>query len=248
MNLTFGTISVIVLAMAIGAFVKGATGQGLPQIAIPVMATFLGVTPAVVIMAIPGIVTNTWILWTLRAHLRETRDLPAILSTGTLGAVAGTVLLDSLDENVLSLTLAGLIGIYVVLFFLHPDLRLSERFTRVASPPVGLAAGVLQGATGVSGPLVSTYLHGYRLPKQVYVVAITTVFQVFALVQAITLLAIGLYTGDLFALSLLSLLPIMALLPLGARFTERLSPRAFDLIVIGLLSATAIKLVYDALG
>ena len=34
---------VIVAALAIGAFVKGATGGGLPQIAIPVMAAFLGV-------------------------------------------------------------------------------------------------------------------------------------------------------------------------------------------------------------
>ena len=34
---------VIVAAIAIGAFVKGATGGGLPQIAIPVMAAFLGV-------------------------------------------------------------------------------------------------------------------------------------------------------------------------------------------------------------
>lgn len=245
MNLHLDTVLIIVVAMAIGSFVKGATGQGLPQIAIPVMATFLGVEAAVVIMAIPGIVTNTWLLWNYRRHYRDTRDLPALLVTGTAGAIVGTVLLDTLNENALSFILAGMIGVYAIAFFTHPDLRLKPDLTRYTSPPVGLAAGVLQGATGVSGPLISTYLHGYRLDKQVFVLSITTVFQVYALVQAVTLAGVGLYTADRLILSMLSLVPIMALLPLGSRFTDRLSRRTFDLVVLALLLASAVKLVYD---
>ena len=55
---------VIVIAIAVGAFIKGATGGGLPQVAIPVMAPFLGVEHAVVLMAIPGIVSNAWLVRT----------------------------------------------------------------------------------------------------------------------------------------------------------------------------------------
>jgi uncharacterized membrane protein YfcA len=51
---------------------------------------------------------------------------------------------------------------------------------------------------------------------------------------------------DRFVLSLLSLLPIMVLLRVGASFTDRLSRRRFDLLVLGLLLATALKLIYDA--
>jgi uncharacterized membrane protein YfcA len=240
-------ILIIVAAMGIGSFVKGATGQGLPQIAIPVMATFLGVEAAVVIMAIPGIITNTWLLWNYRGHFRRTRDLPALLLMGTIGAVVGTVLLDGLDEDALSLLLAGMIVVYAIVFFAHPGLRLTPHVTRYTSAPVGLAAGLLQGATGISGPLVSTYLHGYRLDKEVYVLSITTVFQVYAVVQAVTLAAVGLYTTTLLALSILSLLPIMTLLPIGARFTDRLSRRTFDYVVLALLVASAIKLLYDGL-
>jgi uncharacterized membrane protein YfcA len=244
---TVGSVLIIVAAMSLGSFIKGVTGQGLPQIAIPVMATFLGVEAAVVIMAIPGVMTNTWLLWNHRAHYRDTRDLPALLVTGTAGAVTGTVLLDTLDENALSLILAGMIGVYVLVFLTHPDLRLPPRVTRVTSAPVGLAAGVLQGATGISGPLVSTYLHGYRLHKDVYVLSITTVFQLYALVQVATLAAVGLYTTDLLALSVLSLVPTMTLLPLGARVTDRLSRRAFDYVVLVLLVTSAAKLLYDGL-
>jgi uncharacterized membrane protein YfcA len=247
-NVQVGTVLVIFAAFAAGSFIKGATGAGLPQVAIPVMAAFLGVEAAVVIMAIPGIVTNTWLLWNYREHFGETRDLPAILATGTVGAIVGTVLLDALDGDMLAFIVAGVVCLYAIVFFAHPEFRLGRDVTRYSAPPVGLASGVLQGATGMSGPLIATYLHSYRLQKEAYVVSITTVFQVFALVQAITLLSVGLYSTERLAVSVLSLIPTMLVLPLGARFAGRLSRRTFDLIVLALLVATAIKLVYDALG
>jgi uncharacterized membrane protein YfcA len=244
---TPGTLVLIALAMSVAAFVKGATGQGLPPIVIPVVATFMGLEAAVVIMTIPGVLTNTWLLWNYREHFKNTRDLPVLLVMGTLGAVLGTFLLRALDEDVLSLVLAGLIGLYVVVYLARPSFRLSPALTRFTSPPVGLAAGVLQGATGLSGPLISTYLHGYRLEKEAYVLSLTTVFQVWAFVQGIALVSVGLFTRDLLVLSLLSLIPIMGVLPLGARFATRLSRRTFDLIVLTVLVCTATKLVFDAL-
>src|SRR5918997_1360368 len=113
-------LAVILIAMAVGSFIKGVTGSGLPEIAIPVMATFIGVEPAVVIMAIPGVVTNTWLLLTHRHHRGDTRDLPVLLATGIAGAVLGTWLLKSLDNQVLSLVLAGVIILYVIVFLTHP--------------------------------------------------------------------------------------------------------------------------------
>ncbi|MPZ90154.1 MAG: TSUP family transporter [Actinobacteria bacterium] len=247
MSLELDTVLIMVVAISLGGLVKGVTGQGLPQIAIPVMATFLGVEAAVVIMTIPGIVTNSWLMWKHRHHFGGTRDLPVLLVTGTAGVVAGTILLDSLNDKVLSLTLASVIVGYAVIFFTHPSLRLEPEVTRYTSAPLGVASGVLQGATGGSGPLLATYLHGYRLDKQVYVISITTIFQVFAVVQSVTLLGVGLYTTELFFLSLLSLIPIMAMLGVGVRLTDRISRRTFDLIVLAVLLATAVKLIFDGL-
>lgn len=247
MNLDLGVVGLLVAAVAAGAFVKGITGMGLPQVAIPVLATWLGVEAAVVIMAIPGIVTNTWMLWNYRNYFGATRDLPTLLLAGTAGAIAGTLLLETANEDALALVLAAVIILYVILFFANPELRLPPKLTRYASSPVGLAAGALQGATGMSGPIISTYLHGFRLSKEAYVLSITTMFQVYALVQAVTLAGVGLYTADRLALSLLSLIPIMGLLSVGARFARRVSPRTFEFVVLGLLVASALKLAYDAL-
>lgn len=238
---------VIVAAIAIGAFIKGATGGGLPQVAIPVMAVFLGVERSVVIMAIPGVVANGWLVWTHRREARLTRDLPGMVCAGVVGAVAGTLLLKSLDARVLSGVLAAMIIAYIVVATLRPGFTFSARVTRVASPPVGLAAGGLQGATGISGPLLSTYLHGFGLPPRAYVFALSSLFFVFASVQTITLFGVGLYTPSRLGESLLALLPTVVALPLGAWAIRRVSAATFQRIVLVLLVASAASLINDAL-
>lgn len=239
---------VIVVAMALGGFVKGATGVGLPQITIPVMAIFLGVEHAVVVMAIPGVVTNAWLFWRHRAHLRATRDLPMLLGAGAAGTVIGTLGLHALDARVLGLVLAGVILLYVAIVTAKSDLAFPPDLTRYTSPPVGLLAGLMQGSTGMSGPVLSTYLHGYRLGKEAFVISVVTLFQVFALTQAITLAQLGLYTTARLVESLLALLPLMAAVPLGAWFSSRMSRQAFDRFVLVILALTAAKLIYDSLA
>lgn len=239
---------IIVAAISVGAFIKGATGGGLPQIAIPVMAVFLGVERSVVIMAIPGVVANGWLVWSHRAEASRTRDLPGMLAAGVVGAVVGTVALKSLDGRILSAALAAMIVAYIVLATLRPGFTISSRVTRVASPPVGLVAGGLQGATGISGPLLSTYLHGFGLPPRAYVFAVSTLFFVFSSVQTVTLLGVGLYTPYRLLESLLALLPILLALPLGTRAARRLSAQTFQRVVLVLLAASAVSLIHEALA
>jgi uncharacterized protein len=196
-------------------------------------------------MALPGVVTNTWLLWRYRSHLRATRDLPVLLVTGIAGAVLGTIGLQRANAAVLSLVLAGAIGLYLAVFLSKSQFAVTPRVSRYSSPPVGLVAGVLQGATGMSGPVLTTYLHGFRMPKQVFVVSLVTLFQVFAVTQMITLFRVGLYSGSRLAESVMALVPMMLILPLGARMADRLSAQSFERWILVLLVGTAGKLLYD---
>lgn len=241
-------LAVIVVAIAVGAFIKGATGGGLPQIAIPVMAVFLGVEHAVVIMAVPGMVANGLLVWSHRREAALTRHLPGMLAAGVVGSVVGTMLLKSLDGRVLSAVLAAVIITYIAIAVLRPGFTLPTRVTRVASAPVGLAAGGLQGATGISGPLLSTYLHGFGLPARAYVFSLASLFFVFSTVQAITLAGVGLYTPARLTESLLALLPILLALPLGVRAARHLSARTFQRVVLVLLAGSVVSLVHDAVA
>lgn len=238
---------VIVSAIALGSLIKGVTGSGLPQIAIPVMAIFLGVEHSVVVMAIPGMVSNAWLIWRFRSHFDQTRDLPMLLTAGTVGAIGGTYLLKALDPRILSAVLALIIVVYVITRLTRPELELAAATTRRMAAPIGLAAGTLQGATGISGPLVSTWLHAYRLPPPVYVIALVTMFQVFGTVQFFTLIGLGLFTTSRVIEGMLALIPMAIALPIGARLATRMSAKTFDIWILVLLLASAGKLGHSAI-
>jgi uncharacterized protein len=241
-------LAVIVVAISLGAFLKGMTGTGLPQIAIPIMAIFLGVERAVVVMAIPGVVTNAWLVWRYRHHLRETHDLPVMVVLGVAGAALGTMGLVALDARVLAAILAAVILGSLAVRFARPDFALSRRVGRIASAPVGATAGLLQGATGISGPLLMTYLYAFRRPKEVYVASITTLFLLYAIPQTVMLFTLGLYTSERLTESLLSLVPIAVALGLGNALATKMSSRAFDYCILAILAGSALKLLYDAVA
>lgn len=245
---TLWVLAVITLGIGFGAFIKGATGAGMQIIGVPVVSTFLGVEHAVVVMVVPGLATNLGLVWLHRRHLRATRDLAPLLAMGALGAIIGTFGLRTLDAPVLNLLVAGLIGLYVVMMLRGAGWRLPERVTRYTSPPAGLAAGLLQGATGIPGPIVAAYLHSFRLDKQAFVVSVAMMFLVLAGAQAVTLVQFGMFTSERATQGLFALVPTMLLLMAGARLTERLSRRTFDRWVLAVLLASAAKLLWDGVG
>ena len=238
---------VIALAVAIGAFAKSVTGMGMPLVAIPVMASFLGVETAVVLMAFPTAVTTVWLLWEHRAVAGETRDLPVLVATGVAGVVAGTAILRVADPRWLALALAAVIFAYLGIRLLHPEFALSARATRRLSPFVGTAAGLAQGATGISGPVVSTYLHAFRMPPRAYLFAVNAVFMVFAVAQIATFVATGLYE-DRVALTLIAIIPVALVFPAGLALGRRMDAVLFDRIILVLLFLSGCKQVADALG
>ena len=239
---------VILIAVIIGSLVKGATGTGLPTVAIPVMASFIGVEEAVVIMALPTVMTNSWLMWINRSQMTSTRDLPAMITAGFVGVVVGAWLLKSVSAQGLSLGLAALIAGYVALAITRPHLAFPPAVTRWVSPPVGFVGGVLQGSTGIAGPAVAAYLHGFRLPPGAYVFSLAAQFQLFALVSVVTYQRFGLYTADRMVWSALVIVPMLLAMPVGVRLGRRLERRVFDRFVLVVLGAMGLKLVADGLG
>ena len=238
---------VILVAMVVGALVKGVAGTGLPTVAIPVMAGFIGVEEAVVVMAIPTVVTNSWLLWVHRAQARRARHLPVMIAAGGGGVALGAWLLTSVRGDVLALALAGLIGAYVGLSLTRPSFAFPIGVTRWAAPPVGFLGGVMQGATGIAGPAIATFVHGFRLPPGAYVFSLAAQFQVFATFSVIAFMWFGLYTPERVRSSLIALVPIMLVLPVGVWLGRRLNRLWFDRFVLVVLTLMGIKLVVDAL-
>ena len=246
-GIDFFSASVILFALALGGTIKGATGAGAPVVAVPVIAAFFDVRIAVIIMATPNCLTNIRQLrqyWSHRLH--DGFDVRFAVS-GAAGAILGTIFLATFPIRVLTLGVALTVTAYVLVRVLHPDFRISLSWAWRWAFPAGIAAGTLQGAAGISAPISVSFLNAMRLERPTFIATISAFFIAMSLVQLPTLAVTGLMTAELFAYSLLAVLPILAFMPLGAWLAKKLSAEGFDRLVLFMLSILAIRLLYVAL-
>lgn len=246
--MTGAEIAVVLCASLVGAFVKSVTGMGYPLLAVPLITLALGIEDAVVVVAAPNLFANAVLCYGAREGWHETRDLGRLISFGFVGAIVGTYALVSVPEDPLLILLAATIVVFIVNFVRSPELRIDPVSSRRWSPVVGAAAGVMQGAVGVSGPVVATWLHGYRLRTSAYVLSVTAIFGVTGAVQFALLVVAGKLTAALLAVSLLAFIPVIAMIPLGTRLRHRLGGPGFEKAVLAVLVASGLALVIQVLS
>ncbi|TVR06922.1 MAG: sulfite exporter TauE/SafE family protein [Salinarimonadaceae bacterium] len=242
------TAIIVILALALGGFVKGATGLGLPLVTIPVLASFLGLPHALALMQTPLIVTNVWQIWQYRRANQGAYFLRWMLPMGALGVGGGTWLLISLPATALSLMLAGMVALYVILNLARPDMLLPAALADRLAPAAGLAGGVLQGATGIAAPIIVTFIHAMRLPRENFVFALSAMFVVFSITHATALTVVGVLTFARVLEGALALIPIALAMPVGAWAATRCSRRAFERAILLLLVMMAARLLQTGLG
>lgn len=246
--MTAGQLLVIALASALGATVKSVTGLGYPLLAVPLIALAIGVEDAVVVVAVPNLAANVYLCWESRDARGETRDLPRLIGFGMVGAVVGTLLLVNVPEEWLLIGLALTIGVFIVNFLRRPELQIDRAVARRWSPVAGALAGLMQGAIGVSGPVVATWLHGYRLPVRAYIHSVTFIFGTTGAVQLAILLSQGQMTVDRAIGAAIASVAVAVCLPLGIRLRSRLAGPTFDWVLLAVLAASAVSLVIDAVN
>lgn len=232
---------IVLAAIVAGSTIKAVTGMGLPVIAIPVAALFVGLEDAVVVIAFPNLLANAVLAIRERRHWNETRDLPTLLVAGAIGAAIGTMLFVSVPEEPLMAALIVAIVFYVVTFLVHPDLHTTPERSRRLAPGVGTLGGTFQGAIGISGPIFGPWIHSYRLDRGAHVLSVTLIFFAAGLAQFSILVAHGELDGRVTA-TLLACIPVLAAIPIGSRMRHHISGRAFDLAIIGILSISAVSL------
>lgn len=248
LGLDLHSLAVITFGLALGAFVKGLTGMGLPLVAVPFMASFLGAEHAIVVMQIPGIVSNGWLVW---RHRRELDELPMrydlVLPAAAL-TVVGVWFLDSARNNVTLLLLAVVVGAFLALVLLKPSFRLEGRTGRIVTPLASAVGGFVQGAAGISGPLFSTLVLSYRLKKEAYVFYVALIFGMCNVIQVVVMGYFGMWTGQRLVEGLLALIPMFIFQSVGMRLMGRISPVLFNRAVITVILVMEIKLVWGGIA
>ena len=237
---------VVGVASALAMLAKSATGLGYPLIAIPILAPLIGIETAVAVVTLPNAVANLLVGWRTRQARSETRDVFVLAATSAMGAVAGTFVLVSTPERPLLIVLAAAVLLFVVRSLWYGDVSVSPEAARRASPAVGLVSGVMQGAVGVSGPIIGSWLYAYRLPRDAYIFSLSVLFLVAGLAQITSLASIGAYDSDRLVAAAVGFGPVLAVLPAGEYLRARLSGPQFDRVVLLLLAASGVTLVIRA--
>ena len=238
-------VAIILTTIAIGAFLKGVTGLGLPIFAIPGLAMFVPVESAVIIMALPSLLANLWLIVVHREHVSIMKEHRAFLALGFVGALLGTWFLAAIDDSFLRIVLASWLGVYLIQHYTRTKTFNLYSGKAGLAGPLGLAAGTLQGATGISAPIVAPYYHARGLTLSAYAFAVACTFALLGVGQFSAITTASLYTPSLLSYSLLATITTLSFVPIGVRFGRRLRQTTFDRYLPLVFVLIEAKLIYD---
>lgn len=241
-------VVVVLAAISIGALIKGMTGMGLPLLAVPAIASFTSVEDAVILMIIPTFGSNLMLVATHRRFLDLVPAHLPFLVAGLTGGVLGTFLLIAIDDRWLKLILAVWLAVYLVQFVLGNFLRSLFQAKGAAAAGVGLTAGAIQGATGISAHIVAPYFHGRNLAPSAYAFLIASAFLTFSSAQMVTAVSTHLLTAERFAIGMIALLPTLVFIQIGIKLAGRISETTFQKILLVIFVLMEIKLISDVVG
>jgi len=215
------------VAFLLAGFVKGVIGMGMPTVSLALLSLGMGLPAAVQIMVVPTLVTNVWQALIGDGFARLLRRFRVLLLATAAGVWIGYVALFRTDPKLMTAVLGAAIGLYAASGLLGIPLMPKVRRERIASPFVGLATGVLAGATGnISMPALA-YLQRLDLPRNDIVQMLGILFTLGAATLGLMLAGHGDYSAELLAVSMLAVIPGVAGMVLGQRLRGRLSEKAF---------------------
>ena len=238
-------LTVIFIALGLGAVVKSIAGAGLPLVAVPFMAIFLGVEHAVIVIQVPNIVSNLWLIYTNRSKIKETPLHLELVIPSAVAVFIGVWFLSSADRDLTGLLFAGFLGIFLVLIWLKPEFKLSGLTNKIVTPVVSVLGGFVQGSAGASHPIYSPLLYSLRLSREGFLLYSGLLFGSFNIIQVVGMLIFGMFTLQHFWQGLVALIPLFIFQYAGMKFSSRVSPALSNKMVLVILIAIELKLVWD---
>jgi uncharacterized protein len=232
----------ISVVIAGAAAVKGAIGFGFPLVGIPLLSAIIGPRAAVPVIAVPTLLSNV-IMVSRGSASRASMHLVLVIAGLVVGTLAGAAVFKALDPRWLSIVVGVVTLGYVAATVFRLTAHVPEAAGRRAAPVVGLAAGLMGGATGIFAPLLASYLHLLRMAKRDFVFWITMMFFVSNVVQVGSYVHLGLYAGRVLFLALIGCVPMAIGTWSGMALQDRLNPELFGRIVLGIVFLAALNLL-----
>ena len=238
-------ISLALIFVVAGA-VKGATGMGLPTVAMALLGAFMGPTAAVSVLLFPSLVTNLWQLLRGPALAALTRRLWPMLLATSIATVGCMPLMTAVDARVTQLTLGLALVVYALWSLIAPAWQVRPAQEVWLAPLIGAITGCITGATGVLAIPAVPYLQALGLSKDEQVQALGLSFTVSTLALALGLGTHGALGVSNAGASALAVLPALAGMGVGQWLRQRISPTRFRQLVLLVLLVIGLDLLRKA--
>ena len=241
-------VLLVAAVFALGGFVKGVIGLGLPTITMGVLSVTMPPAQAAALLVVPSLLTNVWQLGghgLVSLALRLTPLLVGVCVGVWLGAgwLAGSGPAATWASGALGVALV----VYAALGLLQWRPVVRPRQEAWLGPLVGVGTGIVTAATGVFVIPAVPYLHALGLARDELVRALGLTFLVATIALAVALRGHGALPLELAGASLLALVPALAGMAAGQVVRQRVAAEPFRRVFLLGLGALGLYLAARAL-
>jgi uncharacterized membrane protein YfcA len=242
-----GLVAWAVFSLFAGGAVKGVVGLGLPLVAMPLLTLSLSLKESVGVLVLPMVASNLVQAFQGGLFVVTLRRFWPLLLVLLVTVAAATKLLVILPQEVLFVVIGTSVIVFPLIAHFRPHLRVSSTTERWLGPVVGLIAGVIGGISTFYGAPLMLYLVWLRLPKDLFVVAVSLMYFVGAVGLTAGLIIFGVTEFSGLGLSVLACIPVFVGLWLGQRLRVRLDERRFARLLLAVYLATGASFLAKAL-
>lgn len=232
----------------LAGLVKGVIGMGLPTVAMGVLAVVLSPAEAAALLVVPSLVTNVWQLLAGPRFGALARRLWPMMLAVTMGTIAGSDILAGNRAGVAGIALGVALALYAALGLAGLSMIVRPRHEGWLGPTIGLATGLVTGATGVFVIPAVPYLQAIGLEKDELIQALGLSFTVSTIALAFGLLRVDAWHGGSIWLSLLAVAPSLLGMRLGQWLRRRIASALFRRVFFAGLMLLGVYLVMERLA
>jgi uncharacterized protein len=246
-ELDWGLLAWAAFSLFAGGAVKGVVGLGLPLVTMPLLTLAFPLKEGVAMLVIPMVATNLVQAFQGGLFPATLRRFWALLLLLLVSVAAAVKLLQILPQELLYLIIGTALIVLPVIAHLKPSLHIPPARERWLNPALGIISGLMGGISSFYGPPLMLYLVWLRLPKDVFVAAVSLMYFVGAAGLTAGLVIFGVAQPANLAASTAGVLPCFAGLWIGQRLRVRLDEKLFARILLFVYLATGITFLAKGL-
>ncbi|MEM7742200.1 MAG: sulfite exporter TauE/SafE family protein [Pseudomonadota bacterium] len=242
------TLAEVAAIYLLAGLVKGATGFGLPVVAVTLLPFFVPYEMALALNAIVIFFTNIQQIRQAGA-LREGLGAawPMMLGMAIMVPV-GALFTVGITEATLMMILGSFVLLFVVTSLLNSSLHIPKGWQQRTGFGMGLLSGFVGALTSAPGPIFVMYVHALHLPRPIFMAGLGFIMVLFGFVVGASYAWVGVLRLEHVLPGLLGIPPAMLGMWLGNSWAKHLPIETFRKIVLILLGILAVVIIYRALG